>query len=38
MKLSLTAYKAMLIAQVKQGKLTPKKATRLFNLRLEETA
>ena len=37
MTLSLEAYKNMLIAQVQQGKLTPRKATRLFNIRLEET-
>jgi hypothetical protein len=38
MTLSLTAYRTMLIAQVQQGKLTPRKATKLFNIRLEETA
>ena len=38
MKLSIQAYKAMLFAQVAQGKLTPRKATKLFNTRLEETA
>lgn len=38
MTLSLNAYKTMLIAQVQQGKLTPRAATKLFNLRLEETA
>lgn len=38
MTLSLTAYKNMLIAQVSQGKLTARKATKLFNARLEETA
>ena len=38
MTLSIQAYKAMLIAQVAQGKLTPRKATKLFNTRLEETA
>lgn len=37
MTLSLQAYRNMLIAQVAQGKLSPRKATRLFNLRLEET-
>jgi len=36
MTLSIQAYKNMLIAQVQQGKLTPKKATKLFNARLEE--
>ena len=36
MTLSIQAYKAMLIAQVQVGKLTPKKATKLFNTRLEE--
>jgi len=38
MTLSLQAYKSMLIAQVIQGKLTPRKATKLFNARLEEAA
>ena len=37
MTLSTQAYKAMLIAQVQQGNMTPKKATRLFNSYLEET-
>lgn len=36
MTLSLQAYKAMLFAQVSQGKLTPRTATKLFNARLEE--
>jgi hypothetical protein len=36
MTLSLEAYKAMLIARVKAGKLSPRKATKLFNARLEE--
>lgn len=38
MTLSTQAYKAMLIAQVQQGNMTPKKATRLFNSYLEERA
>jgi hypothetical protein len=38
MTLSQTAYQSMLIAQVAQGKLTPRKATQLFNVYLEETA
>jgi hypothetical protein len=33
---SLQAYQAMLIAAVKAGKLTPRKATKLFNTYLEE--
>jgi hypothetical protein len=37
MTLATQAYKAMLIAAVKAGKLTPRKATRLFNTYLEET-
>jgi hypothetical protein len=36
MTLALQAYQAMLIAAVKAGKLTPRKATRLFNTLLEE--
>lgn len=35
MTLAQTAYKAMLIAQVQVGKLTPRKATRLFNAYME---
>jgi hypothetical protein len=31
MTLSAQAYKNMLIAQVKVGKLSPRKATRIFN-------
>ena len=36
MTLSTQAYKSMLIAQVSQGKLSPRKATQLFHARLEE--
>lgn len=35
MTLSQTAYKRMLIAAVSAGKLTPRKATRLFNAYME---
>jgi hypothetical protein len=35
MTLSLTAYRNMLISAVKAGKLTPRKATRLFNQYME---
>jgi hypothetical protein len=34
--LATQAYRNMLIAAVKAGKLTPRKATRLFNTYLEE--
>lgn len=33
--LAQTAYRNMLIAQVKVGKLTPRKATQLFNRYME---
>jgi len=36
MALSTQAYKATLIAAVKAGKLTPRKATQLFNAQVEE--
>ena len=36
MTLATQAYQAMLIAAVKAGKLSPRKATRLFNAYLEE--
>lgn len=35
MTLSAQAYKNMLIAQVQVGKLTPRKATQLFNQYME---
>ncbi len=35
MTLSEKAYKNMLVAAVKSGKLTPKKATQLFNSYME---
>jgi hypothetical protein len=36
MTLATQAYRNMLIAAVKAGKLSPRKATRLFNAYLEE--
>ena len=35
MTLSQTAYQSMLIARVAQGKLSPRKATQLFNQYME---